>query len=232
LSPEPDPRQEAAHRARPSIVCYVTDSRSLASTSDLLSSICGAVDCGADWIQIREKHLPARELLSLTRNALAAASSTSSISAASPRVFVNDRLDVALASGAAGVHLGGESISIASTVEWCRNGNAPADFAIGLSCHSLDEARTAERAGASYIFFGPVFDTPSKRNFGVPQGLDCLSEVCAAVKIRVIAIGGVNKENAVSCINAGAAGIAAIRMFQESTDAAALRSFIANFHAL
>jgi thiamine-phosphate pyrophosphorylase len=198
----------------------------------LLDSIRRAIDCGADWIQIREKHLPARELLSLSRDAVAAAHNASRDSANRARVIVNDRLDVALAAGASGVHLGSESIPVASAVEWLRSGKAPTDFAVGASSHGLDDARSAERAGASYIFFGPVFDTPSKRGFGAPQGLDRLSEVCAAVKIPVIAIGGVNEENAASCIEAGASGIAAIRLFQEASDQAALRAFIAKLHAL
>lgn len=232
MSLEPDLRREGAHWAAHAIVCYVTDSRDLPSASDLLPSIGRALESGADWIQIREKHLPARDLLSLTLNAIAAAKSASPDVNGRARIFVNDRLDVALATGAAGVHLGNESIPVAHAVKWCSSGHAPPDFAIGVSCHGLDEARAAERAGASYLFFGPVFDTPSKRSFGAPQGLDRLSEVCAAVKIPVIAIGGVNEGNAASCIRAGASGIAAIRMFQESSDTAALRSFITSFHTL
>lgn len=220
------------------IVCYVTNSLSLTDSlsatqpSDMLDAICNAVACGADWIQIREKHLPTRELLELARYAIRAAENASGDSVSRVRVFVNDRLDVALAAGAAGVHLGGESIPVASAVEWLRSGNAPRNFAVGSSCHELDDARGAERAGASYIFFGPTFDTPSKRGFGAPQGLERLSEICAAIKIPVVAIGGVNEENAASCIRAGAAGIAAIRMFQETSDDAALRRLISNLHAL
>jgi thiamine-phosphate diphosphorylase len=131
------------------------------------------------------------------------------------RVIVNDRLDVALAAGAAGVHLGGDSASVVDVARWCRAGNAPAGFLIGVSCHSIAEARQAEKGGADYVFFGPVFDTPSKRQFGSPQGIRQLADVCRALTIPVIAIGGINKDTAMECVRAGAAGVAAIRLFQE-----------------
>jgi len=217
-------------QSRP-IVCYVTDSRSLPRGLNLMDAIRGAASCGADWIQIREKHLPARDLLAFATETTVAAQ-LASAGSPSARVIVNDRLDVALAAGAGGVHLGGESIPVAAAVEWCRSGNSPAAFMVGASCHSLGDALAVEPAGASYIFFGPVFDTPSKRSFGPPQGLDRLSEVCAAVNIPVIAIGGVNEENAASCIRSGASGIAAIRLFQEARDEATLRDFIATLHAV
>jgi thiamine-phosphate pyrophosphorylase len=95
-------------------------------------------------------------------------------------------------------------------------GSASGDFLFGVSCHSLEAAQVAESFGANYIFFGPVFATPSKAAFGAPQGLDRLAEVCRAVAIPVIAIGGITLQNAASCIHAGAAGLAAIRLFQEA----------------
>jgi thiamine-phosphate pyrophosphorylase len=216
------------------IVCYVTDSSSLPANSHLLDCIRSALSAGVDWIQIREKILPASELLDLTRDAIAATHNASCDSPNAARIFVNDRLDVALAAGAAGVHLGGESIPVAAAADWCRTGSAPAGFVVGASCHGDDEARAAERAGADYIFFGPVFDTPSKRSYGAPQGLERLGKVCAAVKIPVIAIGGINEKNAAACIRAGASGIAAIRLFQKNVngDGAELRNFIATIHAL
>jgi thiamine-phosphate pyrophosphorylase len=89
------------------------------------------------------------------------------------------------------------------------------DFLIGVSCHSLGAALGAARAGADYIYFSPIFHTPSKANYGPPQGIDRLATVCRAVSIPVIAIGGITPENAPTCLAAGASGIAAIRMFQE-----------------
>jgi thiamine-phosphate pyrophosphorylase len=119
-------------------------------------------------------------------------------------------------------------------VRWCKSsgGNAPADFLVGVSCHSLADAREAESAGAAYIFFGPVFDTPSKRGMGEPQGVARLEEICRSVAIRVLAIGGVNEQNAGDCIRAGAAGIAAIRLFQDTRDAETLKDAVKRLHAL
>ena len=167
-----------------------------------------AAKSGATWIQIREKDLPSRALLELARFAVA------ETWAAGARVLVNDRLDVALAAKAAGVHLGENSVPVETVRAWHRAAGR-ADFLIGVSCHSLASARAAERGGADYVFFGPVFATPSKEAFGPPQGVERLREVCASVKIPVLAIGGINQDNARECMEAGAAGIAAIRLFQD-----------------
>jgi thiamine-phosphate pyrophosphorylase len=215
------------------LVCCVTGGGSLRATDpaeSVLTNIRAAIEAGADWIQIREKDLKARELLAIARSAVAMAQDNRR--AANSSVLINDRLDVALAAGAAGVHLGHESVPARDVVRWCRGGNAPARFLIGVSCHNIEDAREAESAGAGYIFFGPVYDTPSKRPFGPPQGLGKLTEVCRAVRLPVIAIGGVNEENAEECLRAGAAGIAAIRLFQETRDPAALRHAIARIHNL
>jgi thiamine-phosphate pyrophosphorylase len=216
--------------SRKPIVCYVTDGNSLAGSSrasdrieKVLRRIRDAVAAGIDWVQIREKDLEGRDLLTLARGAVAAATESGSRHA---RVIVNDRLDVALAAGAAGVHLGGESLPARDVIRWCGEGRAPDDFLVGVSCHSLEQARDTECAGASYVFFGPVFDTPSKRPFGAPQGLTKLAEVCRAIRIPAIAIGGINPTNAAGCFQAGAAGIAAIRLFQDAPDAEQLRRTI------
>jgi thiamine-phosphate pyrophosphorylase len=178
-------------------------------------SIRRAAEAGVDWIQIREKDLEARALVELARFAVAETRATAA------RVLVNDRLDVALAATAAGVHLGEKSSPLEKVIEW-RRSTGRLDFLIGVSCHSLESARAAERGAADYIFFGPVFATPSKAAFGAPQGIESLREVCASVEIPVLAIGGVNLENARACITAGAAGVAAIRLFQDPADAAEL----------
>jgi thiamine-phosphate pyrophosphorylase len=201
------------------ILCYVTDRRSLsgASTSGtqparLLEKISAIAAAGVDWVQIREKDLAARELAALTRDAIARR--------AKARIIVNDRLDVALADSAGGVHLGEEGLSVADVARFVKrtafdpNGN----LLIGASCHSLDGVKAAVRDGADYVFFGPVFATPSKAKFGKPQGLKKLATVCSAMSVPVIAIGGITLENAGECISAGAAGIAAIRLFQDATD--------------
>jgi len=208
------------------IICYVTDRKSFVEGEGgavVLGKIRAAIAAGVDWVQIREKDLSGRELLMLAREAVAGCGST--------RVLVNDRLDVALAAGAAGVHLGRQSLSARDVLGWCRGGNAAAEFLVGVSCHSLEDAREAQSAGANYIFFGPVFDTPSKRGKGEPQGVARLGQICRSVTIPVVAIGGVSERNAGECIRAGAAGIAAIRMFQEAPDVAATKEMIERLRA-
>jgi thiamine-phosphate pyrophosphorylase len=209
------------------IVCYVTDRKSLGvgeGGEGVLGKIRAAVAAGVDWVQIREKDLCGRDLLALAREAVALGGNT--------RVMVNDRLDVALAAGAGGVHLARQSLSARDVVRWCRSGNAPEEFVVGVSCHSLEEAREAESAGANYIFFGPVFDTPSKRRMGEPQGVARLGEICRSIVIPVVAIGGVREKNARECIRAGAAGVAAIRMFQEVRDGAAMKAVLERIRAI
>ena len=215
------------------IFCYVTDRRAIEASSvapgsalaaadtrrvkSLRDSIRSAVAAGIGWIQIREKDLDARSLVDLARFAVTEARQQDTL------VMVNDRLDVALAADASGIHLGENSLPLELISEW-RRSTGRADFRIGVSCHSLESARSAEKGGADYVFFGPVFATPSKAAFGAAQGIERLREVCAAVSIPVLAIGGINPGNSRACLDAGAAGIAAIRFFQNaqnSTDLAA-----------
>ena len=202
------------------MLCYVTDAQSLAGSRQERESVREVIrrvaPAGVDWIQIREKTMSARALKELLGSAVDDARQQGS------RILVNDRLDVALAAGASGVHLGEQSLPLEAVVEWRRNVGR-AEFLIGVSCHSIEAVLNAERQGADYVFFGPIFATPSKARFGAPQGIDRLREVCGAVKkIPVLAIGGITIENAHSCVAAGAAGIAAIRLFQESRDVAAV----------
>lgn len=230
------------------LLCYVTDRRSLVSpeTSEerqafdarniLLEKIAAAAAVGVDWIQIREKDLSGKECSLLTHEAVRLASSSSpgdvartSISSkteaarepASARILVNDRLDVALAAQAGGVHLGEKSVPAEEAQRLVKSLHGEKDFLIGVSCHSLEAAKVAERGGADYLFFGPVFATPSKAAYGVAQGLERLAEVCRAVTVPVLAIGGITLKNVADCLSAGAGGIAAIRLFQDATDVAA-----------
>ena len=213
---------------RAPILCYVTD-RHVLSVEDpadaretLLRKIAAVAAARADWIQIREKDLSGRECASLTREALQRASQPSTGRTSSARILVNDRLDVALSERAGGVHLGESSLPVAEAKRLADSRGPHNDFLIGVSCHSLEAARSAESSGADYIFFGPVFATPSKAAYGAPQGLERLAEVCRAVSLPVLAIGGIALENAASCLAAGAAGIAAIRLFQDAQDVASL----------
>src|SRR5262249_51848078 len=125
------------------------------------------------------------------------------------KILVNTRVDVALAAGAAGAHLPAGSPAPRT---W--RTLAPPGFWIGVSCHTVEEVRAAEAAGADYALFGPVFAPRSKGSDLAPRGLDRLSEAARAVSIPVLALGGVAAENAPSCAAAGAAGIAAISLFQ------------------
>ena len=167
------------------IVCYVTDRKQLRQSS-LHEAIRGALEAGANWVQIREKDLPTRELLSFVVDALTLAR----ISFPEARVHVNDRLDVAIAADAHGVHLGGESMPAAEVVGWPKDSPSQETFSVGVSCHAAEEVIRAERDGASYAILGPIFETPSKAQFGPPVGLGVLAEACRAVKIPVLAIGG------------------------------------------
>ena len=187
----------------------------------LLEIIRKASIAGITWIQIREKDLGTRELIDLARRARAATRGTET------QILINDRLDVALAAGAAGVHLGETSLPVETVAEW-RRGAGRTEFQIGASCHTLEAAHAAEDAGAEYIFFGPVFATPSKAAFGEPQGIERLRSVCQAVRIPVLAIGGITVENAALCFAAGGAGVAAIRLFQESDDISAVVKSLRN----
>ncbi|MGH9683134.1 MAG: thiamine phosphate synthase [Candidatus Acidiferrales bacterium] len=212
------------------IICYVTDRKAFAVSEGIagtLERIQMAASAGIDWIQVREKDLSTRELLGLACDAVASARRD-----AAARVIVNDRFDVSLAAGAAGVHLGRESVPVDEVVRWHRGRNAPEGFLVGASCHDVEQAREAASSGADYIFFGPVFETPSKRACGGPQGLERLRRVCREVPVPAIAIGGVNARNAADCIRAGAAGIAAIRLFQEATDPQALAEIMAEIHGI
>jgi thiamine-phosphate pyrophosphorylase len=209
------------------ILCYVTDRLRLqvAPRNDaiepLLDRIALLAAAGLDWIQLREKDLSGKRSAGLTSEALRRVAKPASHARPSTRILVNDRLDVAIAERAGGVHLGENSLSVEEANRLGRAAHAAprlSDFLVGVSTHSLEAAKSAASAGADHIFFGPVFATPSKSAYGAPQGLERLGEVCASVTIPVLAIGGITLENAHACLSAGASGIAAIRLFQDSDD--------------
>jgi len=197
-------------------LCYVTDRKALAGSTEqqihlLLEIIERAAQAGVDWIQIREKDLSTRDLTCLATEAMR-------LVPKSCRILVNDRLDVALVSRAAGVHLGEQTLPVEEAKRLAKERNPASQFLVGASTHSLPAALAAEKNGADYVIFGPVFETPSKLAFGPPQGLQRLAEVCNSLSIPVVAIGGITLENAQKCASAGASGIAAIRLFQEAAD--------------
>lgn len=210
------------------ILCYVTDRRSLsltrasANVSALAEKIATLAGSGVDWVQIREKDLSARQLTGLARAALRCGPVQSDKDHGRPRILVNDRVDVALTAGAGGVHLGESSLPVGDVKVFVRSRVSAKDFLLGVSCHSLESVKSAGTGGADYVFFGPVFATPSKAAFGEPHGVERLADICRSVPIPVLAIGGITLENACECFAAGAAGVAAIRLFQGAPEPAAV----------
>lgn len=187
----------------PAILYYVTDSSQLRPSENLLEKIRAAFAAGVDWVQVREKQMATRDLCRLVERASALAEKGSA------RLLINERLDVALACGADGVHLPADSLP----VEAVRSA-VPVEWLVGVSCHSPVAVEAAAHAGASFAVLGPVFSTPSK---GLPLGLETLREACRRVSAKafpVLALGGITEETARACLDAGAAGIAAIRLFQ------------------
>jgi thiamine-phosphate pyrophosphorylase len=176
----------------------VTD-RSQTRGRDLTTVVAECLAAGLPAVQAREKDLGAAELATLCRRL------RDLTRAHGARLVVNDRVDVALAVGADGVQRTHASLP----VDHIRN-IAGTRLSIGASVHSLEDAVDAEVRGADWIVFGPVYDTPSKRRWGPPQGLERLSRVAAAVRIPVIAIGGITPERVLDVRAAGATGVAAI----------------------
>ena len=128
---------------------------------------------------------------------------------AATKILVNTRVDVALAAGAAGAHLPAGS---PAPHRW--RACTPPGFSIGVSCHTLDEVRAAEDEGADYAVFGPVFAPRSKAPGLEPRGIEGLAQAARAVGIPLLALGGITSANAQECIQAGAAGVAAISLYQ------------------
>jgi thiamine-phosphate pyrophosphorylase len=185
--------------------CYITDRSLLPGApgdriATLLDCVGRAARQGATLIQLREKDLPARELFALGQAAQARLAGTGG------KLLINDRLDIALAVGAAGVHLPAAGLPVAAVRR-----AAPAGFLITRSCHSPAEAAAAARDGADFCLVAPIFPTPSKPG-AVPLGIEALR--AAAAHARVLALGGVTEENIAACLAAGAAGMAGIRYFQ------------------
>lgn len=162
-----------------------------------------AVSAGVSILQIREKNLPALLLFQLTSEIVKIRKNSKT------KILVNDRADVALAAKADGVHLPSNSISAKTIRE-----KFPQDFIIGVSTHTLQKAAQAKSEGANFAVFSPVFQTPNK---GEPQGVGKLLEIVKTVKdFPVIALGGINAENFAQTLEAGASGIAAIRLLNNA----------------
>lgn len=192
-------------------VCFVTN-RAATGDRPLLDVVKAAIDGGCDLVQVREKDIHGGPLLQLVREIV----ETAKPRGARCAVVVNDRLDVALAAKAAGIHLPADGLPVDKV-----RSHAGKKFLIGRSVHSLAEAQKARKDGADYVFFGPVFATPSKAAFGPPQGPDLLRKIAEAVKIPVWAIGGINPGTASELRGLPIAGVASLSFIATAPDPAA-----------
>ena len=186
------------HRRNPFNLYLITD-RKLVKRGNLLDVVELALQAGIRAVQLREKDLSSRELYELAFEMKKITSKHDAL------LFINDRIDIALAVDADGVHLGTESIPLYKA----RTLMGP-DRLIGVSCHNQVCARSAQEKGADFITFGPLFYTPSKAPYGDPVGLEKLELVTSSLSIPVFGLGGVNQTNARQVMDAGASGISLI----------------------
>ena len=189
-------------------VMFVTD-RHASPGRPIEEVAAAALRGGVSLVQVRERDLGGAALLQLATGLVAAARAAG----AGARVVVNDRLDVALAARAAGVHLPAAGLPIALVRR-----HAGARFLVGRSVHGAAEAREAERSGADYLVFGPVFETPGKAAFGAPLGPEALARVAEAARIPVWAIGGIDAGNAATLAGLPIAGVAVLRAIATAPD--------------
>ncbi|HSS20927.1 MAG TPA: thiamine phosphate synthase [Pyrinomonadaceae bacterium] len=174
--------------------------------ADLLKLVHAAVVAGIDLVQIREKQLTGRVLFELSKSAAEISHGTAT------KLLINDRADIAAAAGADGVHLTTSSLPTPAVRQTFGE-----EFLVGVSTHSLEEANAARENGADFVVYGPIFHTPAKSEYGDPKGIDGLANVAAALApCLVLALGGVTKDTVEACLNAGARGVAAIGMLQQT----------------
>ncbi|MDR2619062.1 MAG: thiamine phosphate synthase [Treponema sp.] len=190
-----------------SLSLYLCTDRKLLFGRPLPEAVEAAIAGGVTMVQLREKDAPAREFFDIAREVLALTRSRG------VPLIINDRLDIALAAGADGVHLGQSDLPCFEARRI-----AGKDFIIGISAHTPEGALSAQRAGADYIGSGAVFPTGSKADVGAVIGIEGIRAVADAVKIPVVGIGGINPGNAASVIAAGAAGVAVISAILSQPD--------------
>jgi len=188
----------------------------------LLDKIAEAAAFGVNYIQLREKDMSAREFESLARQAMKILGERTAAWEPKTALLINSRTDIALAVGAAGIHLRGDDVSPEDfRAAWKSAEPAPL---IGVSCHTKEEVSVAAANGVSFAVFGPVFEKKGAQA-SAATGVRALSEACRPnINIPVLALGGVTLQNAATCLQAGAAGIAAIRLFQENDIATIVRA--------
>jgi len=205
------------------LLYYITDRSQFPGDEDsrcsrLLTTVAQAARCGVDYIQLREKDLSTRDLEILARQVVQLRTENNKLKTG---LLINTRTDVALACGANGVHLRSDDISPADVRLIWAHRSTGTQATIGVSCHTSAEVARAAEQGADFAVFGPVFEKtpPGKAGMGrsrsLPAGLDALREA-SKEKIPVLALGGITMENANACLDAGAAGIAGIRLFQDN----------------
>jgi thiamine-phosphate pyrophosphorylase len=186
---------------------YVVTDRTLTKGRPLETVVDAALAGGARAIQLREKDLSTRDLYALVERLLPLVHGRDAC------LLINDRVDLALALPIDGVHLAGTSLPPAET----RALLGPTRL-IGVSCHSLDEAIEAEKGGADFIAFGPLFPTPSKAAYGPPVGLAHIDEVRRQIRLPILGIGGITASSTVSVMAAGADGVAVISAVMTADD--------------
>jgi thiamine-phosphate pyrophosphorylase len=190
---------------KPDFNLYLITDRTQTKGRDLLWLLEQALDAGVKAIQLREKDLGGRDLFILAEKVSNLCQSYRSA------LFVNERIDIALAVNAAGVQLGNASVPVALARELLG-----AQKMIGLSTHSFGEALEAQQQGADFVLFGPVYFTPSKATYGAPQGLNKLKEVLEKISLPVYAIGGIKPENILDLRRLGVSGVALISAIMSS----------------
>lgn len=179
-------------------ILLITDRKSVPENS-FFPRLQGALQAGIRSVQLREKDLSAGELI---RYGLKVREMTREHNA---QLYINDRVDVAMAVGADGVHLGGMSIPVKAVRKITNKA-----FRIGVSAHSIKEAADAQDEGADFITFGPVYETPSKMRYGKPLGVDMLRKTVCGVQMPVYAVGGINSKNIKEVMKTGVRGAAMI----------------------
>jgi len=184
---------------RPNFDLYLISDRKLTHGRALDWVLERALAGGVKAIQLREKDLSGKELFSLAERINRLCERYQA------QLFINDRVDVALAIDAAGVHLAETSMPVPVA-----RSLLGAHRSIGVSTHSLEGARRAEQDGADFIVFGPVYFTPSKADFGVPQGIKALQIIVENVALAVYAIGGIKANNLLEAKSVGSRGVALI----------------------
>jgi len=197
------------------LLYYITDRTQLPDGERerhrrLLENSAESARCGVDYVQLREKDLPTRDLEALARDAMERIRA----SGGKTRLLINSRTDVALAAGADGVHLRSKDVSPEDVRKIWRAAKRSGEPIVAVSCHSEPEVVAAEKAGADFAVFGPVFGKKEVPEMG-EAGMDLLRAVCRS-GIPVFALGAVTVENAALCAAAGAKGVAGIRLFQGS----------------